>query len=134
MSKLFDHKETFKRLRSRYRLMVINDDTLEEVVTFKLTRMSVYITFSMIFVLLVGLTVALITFTNLKYYLPGYGTQMQRKELIQYKRQIDSLELSAKHKDTYLMHLKQVLGGDMKALSQLDTVSIDVPEYEIITQ
>jgi hypothetical protein len=134
MAKLFDHKETFKRLRNRYRLVVINDDTFEEVVKFKLTRMSVYITLSMIFVLLVGLTVALITFTNLKYYLPGYGTQAQRKELIQYKRQIDSLEMSALHKDTYLKHLKQVLAGDMKALSQLDTVTIDVPEYEMITQ
>jgi hypothetical protein len=96
--------------------------------------MSVYVTLSMIFVLLVGLTVALITFTNLKYYLPGYGTQSQRKELVFYKRQIDSLEQSVKNKDVYLAHLKQVLSGDMKALSQLDTSAIEIPEYEIITQ
>jgi hypothetical protein len=134
MSSLFNHNETFKRLRNRYRLVVINDDTFEEVITFKLTRMSVYITFSMFFVLLVGLTVALITFTNLKYYLPGYGTQSQRKELIQYKKKIDSLEISAKQKEVYLGHLKQVLAGDVKALSQLDTSILDVPEYEIITQ
>jgi hypothetical protein len=134
MSGLFDHKETFKRLKNRYRLVVINDDTFEQLITFKLTRMSVYIGLSAIFVLLVGLTVALITFTNLKYYLPGYGTQSQRKELVYYKRQIDSLERSAKNKDVYLIHLKQVLAGDAKALSQLDTSSIEVPEYEIITQ
>jgi hypothetical protein len=134
MSRLFDQNETFKRLRNRYRLVVINDDTFEQVVTFKLTRMSVYVTLSMIFVLLVGLTVALITFTNLKYYLPGYGTQSQRKELVYYKRQIDSLEQSVKNKDVYLAHLKQVLSGDMKALSQLDTSAIEIPEYEIITQ
>jgi hypothetical protein len=134
MSKLFNHSETFKRLRNRYRLVVINDDTFQEVVTFKLTRMSVYITLSTAFVLLVGLTVALITFTNLKYYLPGYGTQAQRKELVQYKRKIDSLEVSIKQKDVYLGHLKEVLTGDTKALSQLDTAMLDVPEYEIITQ
>ena len=134
MSRLFDHKDTFKRLRNRYRLVVINDDTFEQLITFKLTRMSVYIGLSAIFVLLVGLTVALITFTNLKYYLPGYGTQSQRKELIFYKRQVDSLERSVKNKDVYLAHLKQVLAGDAKALSQLDTSSIQVPEYEIITQ
>ncbi|MFN9710159.1 MAG: hypothetical protein ACK55K_01960, partial [Bacteroidota bacterium] len=121
MSRLFDHKDTFKRLRNRYRLVVINDDTFEQLITFKLTRMSVYIGLSAIFVLLVGLTVALITFTNLKYYLPGYGTQSQRKELIFYKRQIDSLERSVKNKDVYLAHVKQVLAGDAKALSQLDT-------------
>ncbi len=134
MSRLFDHNETFKRLRNRYRLVVINDDTFEEVVTFKLTRMSVYITLSVVFVLLVGLTVALITFTNLKYYLPGYGTQSQRKELVHYKKKIDSLEFSVKQKDVYLGHLKEVLSGDIKALSQLDTSVLDIPEYEIITQ
>lgn len=112
----------------------MNDDTFEQVATFKLTRMSVYVTFSMIFVLLVGITVGLITFTNLKYYLPGYGTQTQRKELIYYKKQIDSLEQSVKNKDLYLVHLKQVLAGDMKALSQMDTAAIAVPEYELITQ
>ena len=134
MSRLFPNTDTFKRLRNRYRLVIINDDTFEEIVKFKLTRMSVYISFSMIFVLLVGLTVALITFTNLKYYLPGYGTQSQRKELIYYKKTIDSLEQSVKNKELYLSHLKQVLAGDMKALSQLDTSLIEVPEYEIITQ
>ena len=36
----------------------MNDDTYEEVVTFKLSRLSVYIGMSTMFVLLVGLTVA----------------------------------------------------------------------------
>ena len=101
MARLIDADSTLKRLRNRYRLVVMNDDTYEEVVTFKLSRLSVYITLSTIFVLLVGLTVALITFTNLKYYLPGYGTQSQRKELILYKTKIDSLEKASIQKDMY---------------------------------
>ena len=43
---------TLKRLRNRYRLVVMNDDSYEEVVTFKLSRLSVYIGLSTIFVLL----------------------------------------------------------------------------------
>ena len=58
-----DAGTTLKRLRNRYRLVVMNDDTYEEVVTFKLSRLSVYIMLSTIFVVLVGLTVALIVFT-----------------------------------------------------------------------
>lgn len=57
---------TFRRLRNRYRLVVMNDDSYEEVVTFKLSRLSVYIGLSTLFVLLTGLTVALIVFTPLK--------------------------------------------------------------------
>ena len=39
----FDANSTLKRLQNRYRLVVMNDDTYEEVVTFKLSRLSVYI-------------------------------------------------------------------------------------------
>ncbi|MBX9781927.1 MAG: hypothetical protein K2X48_01405 [Chitinophagaceae bacterium] len=132
MARLFDADTTLKRLRNRYRLVVMNDDTYEEVVTFKLSRLSVYITLSTIFVLLVGLTVALITFTNLKYYLPGYGTQSQRKELILYKTKIDSLERAMQYKDQYLDNLKKVLSGDVK--TTLDTATLKIPEIEKSTQ
>ncbi|HEX4958930.1 MAG TPA: hypothetical protein VFV46_12180 [Lacibacter sp.] len=131
MARLFDPNNTLKRLRNRYRLVIMNDDTYEEVVTFKLSRLSVYVTFSTMFVLLVGLTVALITFTNLKYYLPGYGTQSQRRELILYKTKIDSLEKSMQYKDQYLDNLKKVLSGDMKAL---DTATLEIPQVEKSTQ
>jgi hypothetical protein len=131
MARLFDPNNTLKRLRNRYRLVIMNDDTYEEVVTFKLSRLSVYVTFSTMFVLLVGLTVALITFTNLKYYLPGYGTQSQRKELILYKTKIDSLEKAMYYKDQYLDNLKKVLSGDMNAL---DTATLEIPQVEKSTQ
>ena len=41
MAKIFDADSTLQRLRNRYRLVVMNDDTYEEVVTFKLSRLSV---------------------------------------------------------------------------------------------
>ncbi len=132
MARLIDADTTLKRLRNRYRLVVMNDDTYEEVVTFKLSRLSVYITLSTIFVLLVGLTVALITFTNLKYYLPGYGSQSQRKELMFYKTTIDSLEKSMLYKDQYLESLKKVLSGDAK--TTVDTATLKIPEVEKSTQ
>src|ERR1700704_5448478 len=91
MAKL-DAGSTLKRLRNRYRLVVMNDDTYEEVVTFKLSRLSVYIVLSTIFVLLVGLTVALIVFTPLKYYIPGYDDLKIGREYRQMKYRVDSLE------------------------------------------
>ena len=72
MAKL-DANSTLKRLRNRYRLVVMNEDTYEEVVKFRLSRLSVYIVLSSAFVLLTVFTVALIVFTPIKYYLPGVG-------------------------------------------------------------
>ena len=63
-----------ENLKNKFRLVIMNDDSYEEVVTFRLSRLSVYIAFSSIFVILVGLTTALIIFTPLKYYIHWSGT------------------------------------------------------------
>src|ERR1043165_9052644 len=98
----FDANSTLKRLQNRYRLVVMNDDTYEEVVTFKLSRLSVYIVLSTIFVLLTGLTVALIVFTPLRMYIPGYGDVNATRELRELKMRTDSLENAMQYKDKYL--------------------------------
>src|SRR5215213_1477641 len=101
MAKL-DATTTLKRLRNNYRLVIINDDTYEEVVTFKLSRLSVYVVLSTFFVLLTGLTVALIVFTPLKMYIPGYGDVNTTKELRELKIKTDSLEQAMRQKDVYM--------------------------------
>ncbi len=125
----FDANSTLKRLRNRYRLVIMNDDTYEEVVTFKLSRLSVYILLSTIFVVLTGLTVALIVFTPLKMYIPGYGDINTSKELRELKMRTDSLEQSMLQKDQFLNSLKSVLQGNTV---KLDTTSINVPNPETI--
>src|SRR5271163_3546008 len=110
-----DANSTLKRLRNRYRLVVMNEDTYEEVVKFRLSRLSVYIALSTIFVLLTILTVALIVFTPIKYYLPGvgYGDVKQIKEYKQLKIRTDSMENALQDKQQYLDNLKKVLQGNV---------------------
>ena len=126
MAKL-DAGTTLKQLRNRYRLVVMNDDTYEEVVTFKLSRLSVYIGLSTIFVLLVGLTVALIVFTPLKYYIPGFADTSGR-EYRQLKYRTDSLEQQVNFQAQYIQGLQKVLKGDITV--QLDTTILQVPQEE----
>lgn len=124
-----ENNSTLKRLQNRYRLVVMNDDTYEEVVTFRLSRLSVYIGFSVTFVLLVGLTVALLVLTPLKYYIPGYGNRESRTHLQALKMRTDSLEQAMQYKTQYLESMKKVLNGDVSV--KLDTTSIDVPKPEL---
>ncbi|MDQ3276901.1 MAG: hypothetical protein M3Q06_01155 [Bacteroidota bacterium] len=124
-----DAGTTLKRLRNRYRLVVMNDDTYEEVVTFKLSRFSVYVMLSSIFVLLVGLTVALIVFTPVKYYIPGYGSARMGREYRQLKYVTDSLDKQLTLQTQYINSLKKVFSGDTEI--KLDTVQIPVPKEEI---
>lgn len=130
MAKL-DAGSTLKRLRNRYRLVVMNDDTYEEVVTFKLSRLSVYVMLSTVFVLLVGLTVALIVFTPLKYYIPGASTDYKSvTELRQLKYQVDEA-------NKQILLLQQfdagLRNGPLKGNNTvvMDTTMLKVPKAEI---
>ncbi len=108
-----DANTTLRRLRNRYRLVVMNEDTYEEVVAFKLSRISVYIALSVLFVVLVGLTVALIAFTPLKLYIPGFGDARQAKEFQGLKLKADSIERTLIYKQQYIDNIQKVLKGDM---------------------
>ncbi len=126
MAKL-DANSTLKRLRNRYRLVVMNEDTYEEVVKFKLSRLSVYIFLSSVFVVLLGLIIALLVFTPLKYYLPGtgYGTAKQRKQYEALTYTTDSLEKDLKYKQKFYDDLHKVLKGDLPVL---DTNNLKLPK------
>ncbi|MEO8764256.1 MAG: hypothetical protein ABI416_08210 [Ginsengibacter sp.] len=118
---------SLKRLRNRYRLVVMNEDTFNEVVAFKLTRLSVYIALSTLFVVLVGLTVALIIFTPLKLYIPGYGDAHKAKEYEILKMKADSIEQSLIKKQEYIDNIEKILKG---RVVPLDTASLKLKSVE----
>ncbi len=122
-----DANRTLQRLRNRYRLVVMNEDTYEEVVAFKLSRVSVYIALSALFIVLVGLTVALIAFTPLKLYIPGFGDAKQAKEYQGLKVKADSIERSLIYKQQYMDNLQKVLKGEV---TKQDTTPLKLKELE----
>lgn len=128
MAKL-DANSTLKRLRNRYRLVVMNEDTYEEVVKFKLSRLSVYIFLSTLFVIMVGLIIALMVFTPLKYYLPGvgYGNAKQMREYKMLKIRTDSMEQSLQYNQKYYDDLQKLLQGKLPVL---DTHKLSLPKVE----
>lgn len=120
---------TLKRLRNHYRLVIMNEDTYEEVVKFKLNRLGVYIAFSTLFILMIALTTSLIIFTPLKYYLPGvgYGSVKQIKEFRILKMRTDSMEQALKYQQQYFDNVQKVLQG---TLPKLDTSTLALPKLE----
>ncbi len=123
-----NQENTFKSSSNTYRLVVMNDDTYEEMLTVRITRLSAYIGLSTIFVLLVGLTIALIAFSPLKYYIPGYGTKGSRSALQLLKIRTDSLEQAIRYKEQYIDGVKKMLSGNTAV--PLDTVAVELPKDE----
>jgi hypothetical protein len=127
-----DPSAAWKRFQNRYRLVVMNDDTYEELASFRLTRGTVYVGMSMVFVLLVGLTAALIIFTPLKYYIPGAGENYRSvRQLRQLQYRVDSIERQDAYKAQFILGLKKALSGSSTA--PLDTSTLQISAPEIIT-
>jgi hypothetical protein len=126
-----DITNRLKRLKNNYRLVLMNEDTYEEVIKFKLTRLSVYISMSTLFVLLVALTASLIIFTPLKYYLPGvgYGNVKQVKEFKKLKARTDSMEKALNQQHIYYENIENVLKGKIVIK---DTNNLKMPKLENI--
>jgi hypothetical protein len=130
MAKTRDHKgRKVGQIGNRYRLVIMNDNTYEEVTSFKLSRMSVYVALSTLFVMLVTITVATVVFTPLRYYIPGYGDLKQRREFIRLKMRTDSLETAIDARDKYLDNIKKVINGEFST-SKLDTTTIQAPKVD----
>ena len=79
---------------------------------------------------LILLGLALVVFTPLKMYIPGYGNASNAKELRTLKFRTDSLEQSMRYKDQYIENIKNVLQG--KVMVNLDTIPLNIPVPEKI--
>jgi len=110
-------KETsfIKKILHRYRLVVVNEDTFEERVSFKISRLSVFLLVTLLSFLLIGLTSILIVYTPLKTYIPGYTSTNFKTEAVKVNLKIDSLEQSLEAKNDYLDNLKLILTGEIES-------------------
>lgn len=111
-------KKLFKKLNNKYRLILFNDITLEERLSFRLSRLNVYIILSTLAVILVCLTVALIVFTPLKEYIPGYQDMNMRRNLLSLSYRTDSLVGVVQAQNSFIESLQMTLRGEV------DTVGI----------
>lgn len=113
-------KEIFQRLNNKYRLVVMNDSTLEERLSFRLSRMNVYVAASTLAVVLIILTAMAIVLTPIKEYIPGYQDINMRKNVIDLSFRADSLERMVSQKEVFISSIQKVLNGE-----SFDSVSFD---------
>ncbi len=120
-----DSKSLVKRLTNKYRLVILNDESFEEISSFRLSRFNVYIFLSTVFILLVLLITSVLIFTPLKEYLPGYTGSDYRDEIIALQMRADSLEQESEASDLYLNNLLQIVNGNVPVI-KIDTPVIEV--------
>jgi murein DD-endopeptidase MepM/ murein hydrolase activator NlpD len=100
-----------EKWRSKYRLVFITDDTLEERFTFRLSRMNVFVALGTLTIVLIFLTTILIAFTPLREYIPGYSNVGLTRRLYRLQAITDSIERDLQMKDRFIRNMQDIIGG-----------------------
>jgi murein DD-endopeptidase MepM/ murein hydrolase activator NlpD len=105
------NKRFFQKLKDKYRLIITNEDTFEEKLSFRLSRLNVFVIGGSLVILLVIITTIIIAYTPLKEYIPGYSG-IQKKDLYDLKIKTDSLEEALIQKEIYILNIRQIIMGE----------------------
>ena len=130
-------KEKFKnKLLSKYRLVILNENTFEEQVSFKLSRLNVFAFMLVTSLLLIVGTIFLIAFSPLKEYIPGYSSTALMKQANQLSYQTDSILSAVSYNEKYYEAIKKVLKGDVApedfSIDSIDfTTTTDIEKHSL---
>jgi hypothetical protein len=107
-------KKFFKRLLIKNRLIILNEDTFEEIFSFKLNIMSVFVSLSLGAIFLISITTVLIAFTPLREFIPGYSSSQLKRDATVLALKSDSLTIALKKNEAYIKSIQKVLNGDLE--------------------
>ena len=103
-----------KQLFTKNRLVILNEDTFEEIFSLKLTLMNVFVVASIGAILIITVTTFIIAFTPLREYIPGYTSTKLKKDATELALKSDSLEFAIKKNEIYLQSIQKVLNGNLQ--------------------
>lgn len=107
-------KEIKKKLLHKYRLVILNENTFEEKISFKLNRLNVFVTGTLFIIVLIGFTTLLIAFTPLREYIPGYSSTRLKRQATDLTYKTDSLVTVLNYTNRYLDNVRLVLRGEIE--------------------
>ncbi len=112
MSKRSEWYKRFKeRLHFKYRLVIMDHETLEEKFSVRLSRFNVFVIGATSSVVIVLLTTIIIAYTPLREYIPGYATVDVQRKIYDLRLKSDSLERVFQQNNLYIYNMKRILDG-----------------------
>ncbi|MDZ7845624.1 MAG: M23 family metallopeptidase [Owenweeksia sp.] len=99
------------KLRNKYRLVILNDETFEEKLSLKLSRLNVFFIVGFLMIFLIISTTLLIAFTPIREYIPGYSSTALRRKAFDLALATDSIEQQLAYNERYLLNIRNIVEG-----------------------
>lgn len=119
-----------QKLFTKNRLIILNEDSFEEIFSLKLTLMNVFVVVTSAAILITFITTFIIAFTPLREYIPGYASNKLKRDATELALKSDSLSYALKKNEAYIASIKKVLTGDLEYV-KLNKDSILASKIEV---
>jgi len=120
-----DKRKVKQKLLHKYRLVILNEDTFEERLSFQLSKLNVIILTAISTLLLISGTALLIAFTPIREFIPGYSSSKLKNKATRLTITVDSLTAVVEKNDVYFKSIRNMLTGQLDSLSTNDAYSIN---------
>jgi len=123
-----------QKIRFKYRVSILNENTLEESWHVRLSRFSVFM-FASTFIFLTFVILTILIFaTPISRYLPGYGDSGNRSKIIQESMRADSMVQQIDMQKGYMGIIKEIITGKLKpdSIQSLDSVQLSEKAHNML--
>ena len=107
-----NNRTWLQNLLNRYRMIVINETTFNEELSFRFSRLNILSIIILLLVFIFTGTFFLVSYTPIKEFIPGYTSTKVRKEAIRNTFLLDSLVTKFQKQDQFIKSIKSALSGE----------------------
>ena len=119
------NKTFLKRIFNDYKVVVSSEDTFEEKLSFKASKINAFIIMLLYSIILIAFTISIVFFTQLREMVPGYSSSDLLNRAIYLTKKTDSLEQQIALNNKFYKSIEDVLSGNVDEFISRDELSID---------
>ena len=119
------NKGFFKKLFNDYKVVVSSEDTFEEKLSFKASKINIFVLMLVYSVILISFTISIVFFTQLRELVPGYSSSDLLNRAIYLTQKTDSLERQIELNNKFYKSIEDVLSGKTDEFVQRENIFID---------
>jgi len=126
-------RKFIEKSRENYRLIVMNNETFEEVGSYQLSPLNIYMAICGVIAIVAFLVFLLIVATPIKRYIPGYGNIQEHKEALRLTAELNAIKEDLSAQEAYTENIRKILVGDIveveSQVAAIDTnATEDIPD------
>ena len=105
-------QDFYTKLKNRYRLVVMNDQTFEEQAAWRITPLNAIVFVLASLIGLIVITIYIVAFTPVREYIPGYADVNMRRSLVALTLKTDTMERQLQAQEFFISNIDAILSGD----------------------